>query len=98
MNMESIKSSENKEQITAGKEIVEKAGKFSSEQKKQTGDTIANEGDKLPGELKRRIFEKLPWNIVSNKLERKCKEKKDEPVDEYLTYRWYPGPHTSFLT
>jgi hypothetical protein len=60
MNMESMKSSENKEQITAGKEMAEKAGKFSSKQKEQTGENILNEGDKLPGELKRRIFEKLP--------------------------------------
>lgn len=93
-----MKSSENREHIPAWKEIADKAYKFSPEQKKETGDNIVKEVDKLPGELKRKILEKLPGNIVSNKLERMCKDKKDKPVDEYLVYKWYPGPHKSFLT
>ncbi|MCX6823771.1 MAG: hypothetical protein NT085_01480 [candidate division SR1 bacterium] len=98
MGVENMKGSENKEQITAGKEMIDKADKFSLEQKKQTGENIVNESDKLPGSLKRKIFEKLPGNGVSNKLEKMCQEKKDKPVNEYLTYKGYPGPHKDFLT
>jgi hypothetical protein len=37
---EIMKSNESQEQISAGKEIAEKAGKFSNEQKTDTGNLI----------------------------------------------------------
>ena len=98
MGMESMSNSEQQENITAGKEIAEKAGNFPLERKKDTGDNIVNEGDKLPGSLKRKILETLPGNLISNKMEKNCKEEKDKPVNEYLTYKWHPGPHKDFLT
>ena len=90
MNMETINNNENKEQTSSREKIQEIASKFSPEQQKKAWDNIVNESEKLPGELKRKIFEKIPGkHTVSNYLQKKCKEYDNQTVDGFLAYKWF---------
>lgn len=97
-SMENMKNIDNQEEVSATNEIKNKADTFSDQQKKETWNNVAAKLSEFKKQTENKETQVSPENMNDDILKQWYIEKKNKPVDNYLVYRWYPGPHKSFLT
>ena len=93
--IENMKSIDKNVDITATKEMQNKAENMTTENKI----TIGKKLEETRPKIKREILERTPGkHIVSNHLQKGCEENKDKLVNSYLKYKRPKDPEPKSFT